>query len=209
LLTTLSATAHADSIVADGNFEAAAPGEPADSTAFYNLGSSIDGGSWFVTQGTVGVDTQDYYVFDGNKSVFLNGDVIGPDSLTQTLNTTIGQTYTIGFWANSEVPNAFSVTFGGVPVTGAPSSIADNGFPSPNWLGNSSEFTFFTGTALATSTTSALTFTATGFPGPLTGTTVEIDDVTVTPEPGSIVLMLTGIAVLGLAVGKNSLANVL
>jgi hypothetical protein len=44
---------------------------------------SIDGGSWIVTQGTVGVDTENFYVYDGNnyKSVFLDGDAAGPGLL--------------------------------------------------------------------------------------------------------------------------------
>ena len=41
--------------------------------------------------GSVGVDTSTFFVFAGNKSVVLDGDNGGPDSLTQTLATTAGQ----------------------------------------------------------------------------------------------------------------------
>src|SRR5579863_3216818 len=90
----LSVSAYAN-IVADPGFELADPGAPANGTTFFTAGSSFDGGIWNVTQGTVGVDTQIFYVFDGNKSIFLNGDRGGPDSLTQTLTTTPGQTYDV------------------------------------------------------------------------------------------------------------------
>jgi hypothetical protein len=192
-LLTLSASAYAN-IVVDGGFEAADPAAPADSTIYFTAGSSFDGGSWTVTQGTVGVDTQIFYVFDGNKSIFLDGDSAGPDSLTQTLTTVPGQTYNVSFWADADVTNTFSVTFGGAPVTGAPTSIAVNGFPSPNWLGNSGLFTLYSGTAVATSASTDLVFSATGFPVPNSnGVTVEIDDVSVSsaaPEPSGIAFLL-------------------
>jgi hypothetical protein len=149
-------------MVQDGGFEAADPGGAAGGTNYFTSGSSIDGGLWNVTQGTVGVDTQNFFVFDGNKSIFLSpggtsGGAGGPNSLTQTLATTPGQVYTISFWANADVDNTFSVTFGGVAVTGAPSTIAVNGFPSSTWLGNSGEFTFYSGTATAVSASTDLT----------------------------------------------------
>jgi hypothetical protein len=195
-----SSGAHAGNIVQDGGFELADPSGVPGGTDYFSSGSSIDGGFWNVTQGVVGVDTQNFFVFDGNKSIFLSpgstsGGAGGPDSLTQTLVTTPGQVYTISFWANADVENTFSATFGGVAVSGAPSIINLNGFPSNVWLGNSGEFTFYSGTAMATGASTDLTLTATGIPGG-TGVTVEIDDVSVTssiiPEPSSAVLAAIG-----------------
>jgi len=80
-------------------------------------------------------------------------------------------------------------------VTGIPTSIKQNGFPSPNYLGNSSLYTFYSGTALATSTSTELTFTASS---PDTTSTVEIDNVSVTapasvvPEPSTLMLAIIG-----------------
>lgn len=195
VLSVLSATAYADNIVVDGNFEGADPGVLTSTTDGFDSGSSIDGGSWFVTQGTVAVDTLDQYVFDGNKSVFLDGDG-GPDSLSQTLPTVPGDNYNVSFWANADVPNNFAVTFGGDPVSGAPTSIAQNGFPSDMFLGNSSLFTFYSGTATATSSSSDLTFSSTAFQNDFSGATVELDDVAVStisptsavPEPSTLAL---------------------
>lgn len=189
-------TAYGSNIVVDGNFEAADPGALPGTDSF-NSGESIDGGSWFVTQGIVGVDTENFYVYAGDKSVYLDAGS-GADSLSQVLPTVVGQTYDVGFWANADVPNTFSVTFGGTPVTDAPTSITENGFPSPSWLGNSGEFTYYSGTATATSTSTDLVFTATGFPTDDTGVTVELDDVSVSPasavpEPSSIALVVIAV----------------
>ncbi len=200
-------------IVTDGGFESADPGGTAGNTDYFTTGQSIDGGSWLVTQGTVGVDTQNLYVYQGNKSVYLSGsgndNSMATDSLTQTLNTVIGDTYTIGFWANADTPNTFSVTFGGAAVNGAPASIAQNGFPSNNWLGNSSLFTYYSGTATATATRTDLVFSAAYQGNSDTGVTVEIDNVDVTgltsatPEPATFPLTALGLGLAGMAVARR------
>ncbi len=205
-LLSISLTAYGD-IVVDGSFEGAAPGALPASTVQFS-GTSIDGGAWWVTQGSVGVDTRNFYVYDGNKSIFLDGDSGGPDSLQQTLNTVAGETYTVGFWANADTSNTFSVTLGGVLVAGVPASIQANVFPSTSWLGNSALFEYYSGTVTATSDISDLVFTATNM-GSGPGVTVEIDDVSVNgsvPEPASIALLAAVIAGLGL-VGKKRLTE--
>ena len=84
----------------------------------------------------------------------------------------------------------------------------DNGFPGT--ITNSSLFVDYTGEFTATSTTTDLTFTATG--DPIIGSTdgsVMIDDVGIsaTPEPGSIVLTLTGMIGLGLLAARKRLGR--
>jgi hypothetical protein len=196
----LTPEARAANIVGDPRFELAAPTALPGDTTFFTSGQSIDGGLWNVTQGTVGVDTSTFFVFDGAKSIVLDGDNSGPDSLTQTLATTPGQLYTISFWANADVPNTFSVTFGGATAASAPTSIAQHGFPGSDPLSNSSLFQFYTATAVATSSSTNLTFTTTAFPTLTSGVTVELDDVSViagsVPEPST--LTLAGIGVLAL-----------
>jgi hypothetical protein len=197
----LAGGARADSIVRDPGFESAATTALPGDTTFFTSGQSIDGGIWNVTQGTVGVDTSTSFIFDGSKSLFLDGDNSGPDSLTQTLATTPGQLYMISFWANADVPNTFSVTFGGATVTGAPTSIAQNGFPGLDPLSNSSLFHLYTATAVATSSSSNLTFTTTAFPTLTSGVSVELDDVSVTAVPEPSTLTLGGLGLLTVVVG--------
>jgi hypothetical protein len=119
----------------------------------------------------------------------------------------VGQFYQLSFWANADTANSFSATENGLSVNGIANTIAQNGFPNSN---NSSLFTDYIGTFTATSTTTDLVFTAEGDP-PLGSSygSVMIDGVSVvaTPEPGSIVLLLTGIMALGLVIGRNRRSN--
>jgi len=190
----LAADVRAGNIVQDPDFESADPGAKPGDSNFFTSGQSIDGGLWNVTQGTVGVDTDTFFIFAGHKSILLDGDNSGPDSLTQTLATLPGQLYTISFWANSDVQNLFSVTFGGNPVSGAPSSIVQNGFPGADPLSNSSLFVLYTGTAIASSSSTDLTFTVTALPTVTSGVSVEIDNVSVAavPEPSTFTLAAIG-----------------
>jgi hypothetical protein len=140
------------------------------------------------------------------KSILLDGDTSGPDSLTQALATTPGQTYAISFWANSDVANSVAVTFGGSPVSGIPTSVVQNGFPGSDPLSNGSLFVLITGTATAVSSTTDLTITGTAFPIINSGVTIEIDDVSVAsvPEPSSFVLAAIGaIGIDGFARGRS------
>jgi hypothetical protein len=201
-----SALAHAGSIVTDGGFESAGGGN------VYFAGQSIDGGSWTVGSGAIYIDNLDPWVYDGANSVNLTyASPYVANSLTQALTTVVGQDYAVSFWANADTPNTFSLTEDGAGVNGIPAAIVQNGFPDQvDALGNSALFVDYTGWFTATSTTTDLTFTSTGNPpiGSLDGS-VMIDDVSVTatPEPDSIVLMLTGFLGLGLAIGTRRLGR--
>src|ERR1035441_7755331 len=201
---TLSASAHASSLVADGGFEAAGGG------SVFSAVSSIDAGSWNVIQGAVYVDNQDPWVYDGNNSVNLTGaNLYVPNTLSQTLSTVVGQTYNVSFWGDADIANTFSLTDNGSAVTGMPTSIAHNGFPNPT---NSSLFVDYTGKFTATSTSTTLSFTDTGDPAiGSSNISVMIDDVNVsaaaaaTPEPASIGLTLTGLCGLCLVLAGKRL----
>lgn len=202
-----SLPAHAQNLVVDGDFELSAPGAPDNSLVDYAAGRSFDGGYWFVTQGQAGIDTGDNFVYGGNKSLFLNDDFtslgVGIDAVSQTLNTVAGQAYTISFYANASGPNSFSVIFGGVPVSGAPTFIAANGFPAVGGAGvNAGSFQRYTATAYATCDTTTLTFLGVGSaPGapPRTGQTIELDNVSVAAVPEASPLLLFGVT-LGIGV---------
>ncbi|MGA3082007.1 MAG: PEP-CTERM sorting domain-containing protein [Terracidiphilus sp.] len=205
----LGATAHAGNIVSDPGFESAGGGNT------YYAAQSIDGGSWIVGGGasTVYIDNLDPYVYDGNNSANLTAfTAYASSSLYQNLTTVVGQLYSVNFWANSDSPNTLSLTENGLAISGLPGSVADNGFPDQvDPLGNSSLFVEYSGLFVATSTTTDLMFTA--YANPTLAEleagdgSVVIDDVNVspTPEPGSIVLMLTGIVGLGLLIGRKRL----
>jgi len=195
-------------IVTDPCFESADPGATPGTTDVFSSGASIDAGFWLVTAGTVGLDTDNLFVFDGHKSIFLS-EGSGADSLTQTLSTIAGQTYDISFWSDADVPNDFSVTFGGLPVTGAPSTIAMHGFPGS---GNAGEFVLYSGTATATSTSTDLVFTTMAFPTSASGVTVELDDVSVSPvssvpEPSGLLTALALTSLLAIAAVRRTQLN--
>ena len=205
----MSASASTTNLVSDPGFESAGGGNT------YYSGQSIDGGSWFVGGGasTVYIDFQDPYVYDGNNSANLTAfSPYTTSSLYQNLTTVVGQTYWVNFWANSDSPNIFSLTENANAVSGIPGSIVDNGFPDqvdPN--GNSALFVDYAGAFVATSTTTDLSLTTIANPTlaeyQAGDGSVVIDDVSVTatPEPSSIVLMLTGLLGLGLLVGRKRL----
>jgi hypothetical protein len=202
-IVSFAASAHATNIVADPGFESAGGGN------IYYAGQSIDGGSWNVTAGSVYIDTGDPYVFAGSNALNLTGaNPYVPDSVSQTLTTIVGKIYDVSFWADADSSNVFSLTENGTAVTGAPTSIVDNGFPNPT--SNSSLFVDYLGIFTATSTTTVLKFTDTADP-PIDSAlgSVMIDNVSVqpTPEPSSIALMLTGLLGLGFVLARKRLAG--
>jgi len=112
---------------------------------------------------------------------------LGIASLTQSVATTIGQSYTIDFWVaySPSAPNSFSVSWGGVTIF---------------TLTNQSAFgyTHYTFTETASTASTALQFqTFTGLP------TWLLDDVSVNPAgvgvpDGGSTVSLLGCALLGL-----------
>jgi hypothetical protein len=202
----MNTSAHASNIIADGGFESAGGGQT------YTATSSVDGGSWIVTEGAVYIDNQDPFGYAGNNAANLTGaNPNETNAIEQVITTTVGDWYVLNFWGNSDTSNTLKITENGTAVAGAPTSIADGGFPDQvDTNGNSSLFTDYTGSFQATSTSTTLLFTANSdlpIGSPASGSVV-IDNVSVqtTPEPGSIVLLLTGIAGLGLVVRKKRLA---
>lgn len=181
-LTTLALVAlglapvHAQELVTDGTFEAATP-----TSLGYTLGQSLGDNAFTVASGVVGVDSttngNGKYVFAGNHSLFLTSDN-NVDGVQQTLATTPGQTYTISFAANSDDPNNFfEILFGGRPPAGNPFSITANGYPNAGTNSNAGQFTTYSLTATATSSSTVLTIL-----GQSTGVT-EVDNVSVRAAP--------------------------
>jgi PEP-CTERM motif len=208
-LLSLTAAAHATNIVVDPGFESAGTGVAGSYEYF--AGQSIDGGAWTVintggsVSSTVFIDSStnlDPLVAFGNNSVNLTtADLFEPNTISQTLSTVAGLKYVFSFYADADTANTFSATENGIVISGTPTSIAQNGFPNANPDSNTSDFTLYTGSFTATSSSTVLDLSATGFPSldPNSTDSVVIDNVSVsaTPEPSSLALLVTGLAGMG------------
>ncbi len=163
----------APNLVQDGDFESAP-----NSTAGYTTASPFD--THWVIGGSVGINTDNKFVYDGHNSLFLNNGV-GTDSITQNLSTVANQTYTLSFVADAggiPTPPELDVTFGGTTL--APIFVPVNGFAGPP-PGNNSRFTSYSFTVTATGPFTGLSFTA---PNTLNNTPgLELDDIVVAPVP--------------------------
>ena len=188
ILFTLSAfaiQASAANIVADPGFES---GTPSSYT-----GDMGDG--WMVTAGTGAICNNSGtgcgsagVAHTGAQMAFLDwSDSL--NTITQTLTTVIGQTYTISYWVADMHPNFLEVTFGG-------STLFDGTAPT-NGLGSPDDYVQYTFTSTATSTSTVLAFSGQRTIG---GGTL-LDDVSVTPGaavPEPATWLLTSVALFGL-----------
>ena len=131
---------HAQSLVKDGDFEQADPSAAPGAEDAFNSLNPFDL-SWTITQGTAGVDTQNLYVFDGKKSLYLNEDPSGvTTTITQNLATTVGQNYTVSFYADQSAGSTGSLTvmFGGATFS---TVVPAKGYSGPP-PGNNGSFTW-------------------------------------------------------------------
>src|SRR5215469_6248105 len=182
MLTGVVVQANAANIVADPGFENGTPGS--------YTGAMGDG--WVVTAG-IGAICNNSGAGCGSAGVAHAGTQMGfldwsntLDTITQTLATVIGQTYTISYFVAGTDPNFLEVTFGG--------STLFNGTSPTNGVGSPSDYVEYTFNSTATSTSTVLAFSDQR----TAGGEVLLDDVSVTasslPEPSSPLLLETGMA---------------
>lgn len=124
-------------------------------------------------------------VYNGNCSAFF-GAVGSPSTLSQTLATTIGQTYFIYFWGLGfgDDPSLFTVNFGGSPTF----SLGDPGSGTYTPLG------FYHN---ATSASTTLTFTFRNDHGVFQYLDLVSVEAVFVPEPSTWAMMLIGLGLIG------------
>lgn len=186
--------ASASNIIVDPGFESGTPGS--------YTGAMGDG--WVVTAGTGAICNNSGagcgsagVAHTGTQMAFLDWSNT-LDTVTQTLTTVIGQTYTISYFVAGAQPNFLEVTFGG--------STLFNGTAPTGGVGSPSDYVQYTFISTATSTSTELAFS-----GQRTvGGEILLDDVSVasTPEPSAVSLAGLCLAAMMLrrAVGKPNRA---
>jgi hypothetical protein len=135
----------------------------------------------------------------GNQFVYLDYGV-SVNTISQTLTTVVGQSYTISYWLADTSPNTVVVKFGGQTLF--------NGTAPTAGVTSSSNYVNYTFTATATSTSTVLSFTGQWLNVGEDDQGTSLDDVSVTPAgssappttpaPASLYLCLIGLAGLGL-----------
>ena len=186
--------AGAQNLVSNGGFEAYS------GTGASNIGMGLD--SWTISG--PGIDIVHpglpYYwqPAEGLTSISLNWP--GPSSISQTITTVPGHTYTLGFYMAAEI-------FGGIAernmdVLWNSGTVAQPAFIYTGQTANSMGWVYHSYTVQGTGS-DALTFSSTtpGNYGPaLDG--VSLTDISV-PEPGGLVLLLGGLAPLLIGRGRR------
>jgi hypothetical protein len=209
----LAPASRAANLVVDGGFESDAAQNYSAPDYFFPLGPSTfgPGGVWHVNNGFVGIDGFAVQAHSGNNSLDLApGNPLFPSDLTQTLSTVTGSSYLVSFFAAAGGVNTFSLSFGGVPVAGAPTSFPDTiPMGASDFTGDYTEYSF---PVTATSSQSVLDLGGTSTDDVGNGPDVIlIDDISVTqsaaqvPEPTSMALFAT--AVLGFAMLRRRERN--
>jgi len=188
LLAGVAVHASASSIVTDGGFE----------SGLENVYTGDMGDGWIVTAGTGAICNDISAVACGNAGSAHTGNQMAFldwantfDTISQTLNTIVGQTYIIDYFVAGTQPNLLDVTFGG--------STLFNG-TSPTGGVDSTDYVEYTFNATATSTSTVLAFSGERTLG---AGEILLDDVSVSPTPEPSALFLTGLALVAAMLFRN------
>jgi PEP-CTERM motif len=206
-------SSRAANLVIDGGFESDVAQNYSAPNYLFPLGPSTFGprGVWHVNNGFVGIDGFAVQAHLGNNSLNLApGNPLFPSELTQTLSTVTGSSYLVSFFAAAGGVNTFSLSFGGVPVAGAPTSFPDTiPMGASDFTGDYTKYSFLV-TATASKSVLELGGTSTDDIG-AGPDVILIDDISVTPsaaqvpEPTSMALFT--MAALGFAILRHRKRN--
>jgi choice-of-anchor C domain-containing protein len=194
----IAGVASAGNLVGDGQFDT-----PLGSPPFQTVNSGDSLGGWSVGGGSVDfISTYWEPPPGGGGSVDLDGN--SPGSISQNINTVVGQGYELSFYLSGNPDGGFQTTTGTVsvgPVGGPilPGSVDSFSFATPatspfpqdkNHMDYVLETFFFTA---GSSTDLVFTGTNGGDFGPVIGDV----SITAVPEPASWALMILGVALAG------------
>ena len=175
-LASISAAASASTLVYSEDFESYTAGLGGSGPQFTTYGGSL--GTWTVTGNTVDTIRGGYNAIT-NISLDLDGSP-GNGGISRTIATVIGDVYQLNFdYAGNSGAQPFNVTFG--TLTYGP-------------LASASVVNFASGFFTATSTSTTLSFAGVS-PDVFNGGVIDNITVTNVPEPGVLVLLLSGLVV--------------
>ena len=122
----------------------------------------------------------------GNNSLNLApGNPLFPSELTQTLSTVTGSSYLVSFFAAAGASNTFSLSFGDVPIAGAPTSFPDTiPMGASDFTGDYTKYSFLV-TATSSQSVLELGGTSTDDIGARPDV-ILIDDISVTPSAAQV-----------------------
>jgi hypothetical protein len=161
--------------ILDGGFESA-------TVSTYAVGPIGDG--WIVTQGTIDIENNGIFgraANSGAQFAYLD-DSNTVNTISQTIATIVGQSYSISYWVADNQPNSLSSSFGGTTLFSG--TAPTNGFSLP------ADYVNYNFVATATSTSTILSFTGQWLNIGADDNGTQLDDVSVTaasvPEPATL-----------------------
>jgi choice-of-anchor C domain-containing protein len=195
LMASVGASAAATNLINNGSFEATVI---SNTNGYATLGASTSILSdWTISAGTVDLISTYWTAQSGNQSL----DLIGANSngaISQTFNTTVGQTYNVSYWLAGNPHDEVKLKTGTVSVGNLTQNFSfdttGKSLSNMGWVEKSFSF-------IASGSSSTLTFASHQLAanGSASSWGPALDNVSVTavPEPETYAMLLGGLACIG------------